>query len=252
MKNKDISIQSWKEYWQKEKLNPLGASPSKMDYKIFNEILNIGAPLKNKDVVEIGSGTGKISALIAIEGANVTLLDISPIAIENSKILFNNKGLKGEFIEGDMFNIPLKDNSFDIVWNAGVLEHFKENEQVDALKEMARICKKGGFVITFNPSNKAFFYKKGKEIAEKRGLWEYGPEYPIETLKNIAKKSNLHFIKEYQILPYEQIGFLRYYSPHISKIVNILTYPFSLFSFTEKIFLGYFGGYLLVSVLKKK
>jgi ubiquinone/menaquinone biosynthesis C-methylase UbiE len=46
--------------------------------------------------------------------------------------------------------MPFKKNSFDVVWNQGVLEHFKN--PVPAMKEMYRVTKNGGYVIIYIPA----------------------------------------------------------------------------------------------------
>jgi len=47
------------------------------------------------------------------------------------------------------YNYPLDDNSYDIVLSGQVLEHVKK--VWIWMKELARICNKGGHVITINP-----------------------------------------------------------------------------------------------------
>ncbi len=57
------------------------------------------------------------------------------------------------FLSGDIFNLPLADNSVDIILSSEVVEHLPD--PMPALKEMARILKPGGYamVTTPNPRN---------------------------------------------------------------------------------------------------
>lgn len=57
------------------------------------------------------------------------------------------------FLSGDIFNLPLADNSIDIILSSEVVEHLPD--PMPALKEMARVLKPGGYamVTTPNPHN---------------------------------------------------------------------------------------------------
>ena len=54
-----------------------------------------------------------------------------------------------KYIQGNIFQLPFKENSFDVVWNQGVLEHFTEPEK--AIKEMYRVTKPNGIVAILVP-----------------------------------------------------------------------------------------------------
>ena len=139
--------------------------PSKLATEIgqvFKGILPTGASL-----LEAGSGSGELSAYLASIGYNVTLLDLSDVALSLSRELFKKHGLLGSFQKGDLFNLPFAEGSFDCVWNSGVLEHYTDQEIVAALKEMARVSK--GLVITVVPNAGAIFYRLGKWNLERKG-----------------------------------------------------------------------------------
>lgn len=74
--------------------------------------------VRGTSFLEIGSGTGVVSLLAAKNEASVFCTDINKQAISNTKRNFEINNLKGNFIEGDLFeNIP-KNICFDyIFWN---------------------------------------------------------------------------------------------------------------------------------------
>ncbi len=49
----------------------------------------------------------------------------------------------------DPYNFPIPDNTFDIVFSAQVIEHVRK--PWIWIKELSRICRPGGLVITINP-----------------------------------------------------------------------------------------------------
>lgn len=243
MKKKVENI--WKQIWDKHKDDI--PSISSISLEIGNDILKWMHNLEGSSILEVGSGTGIISSFLAKKGFEVTLLDVNENAIEISKNVFAKNKIDGAFILGDLFNMPFKDNTFDMVWNAGVLEHFEGQEQIVALREMARVTKLDGMLITCNPYYRAIFYRIGKWWAERFGKWEFGPEIPVKSLKNQGNLAGLVFIKEYPICAKNQLGFLdRYILKGIGKIIRYTTGWIP-----EQLWIQLFGGYLLVSVFRK-
>lgn len=93
--------------------------------------------------------------------------------------------------------LPISDNSFDIVWHAGVIEHFSDAEAQLIINENARIARK--MVISMAPNANSVAYRIGKEIAERNGTWGAGEENPKYTQKDLFIKAGLHNINEYSI-----------------------------------------------------
>lgn len=80
--------------------------------------------------------------------------------IRNSDIKWDTLGLERARYKGltfrskDEYKYPLDDNSYDIVLSGQVLEHVKKIWIW--IKELARVCNKGGYVITINPVSWAY------------------------------------------------------------------------------------------------
>ncbi|MCG8411302.1 MAG: alpha/beta fold hydrolase [Bacteroidales bacterium] len=98
-------------------------------------------------LLDIGCGTGKMTYELAqyIPKGKITGIDISEKQIEsaNSRIK-KNKARNINFKTGNVLNLEYSDETFDVVWCHTLLMHLKE--PVEALKEISRILKKGGFV----------------------------------------------------------------------------------------------------------
>ena len=231
----------WDKFWQEIENLPPWDSLSQLIYEIL--IKEIG-PVNRQTILEAGSGTGRISHRLALDGAKLTLLDTSAKALEISRVLFEKTKLEAEFASGSIFEIPLPDNSFQIVWNAGVLEHFLEDKQTLALSEMARVCQKGGLIITINPYFGSLPYRFGKWYAEKTGAWNFGYEQPIKSLA-LIKVNGLILIKEYSAGFWEQFHFLVYLK-HLHCVANLAELGKKKFRT-----FNHWPGYLLVSVFRK-
>ena len=111
----------------------------------FNEILanNTG----EKKCLEVGCGRGSLSAYFSDDGWDCTLLDISPQVIEIAKKLFAKHDLKAKFEVQDCLNIDVADETFDLVFSIGLLEHFEDIE--NTIKEQFRVLKSGGLFIGY-------------------------------------------------------------------------------------------------------
>jgi len=83
--------------------------------------------VKEKKVLDVGAGDGLITSLLGATG------------IDNEKtavILATEKGVN--IVQGNAYNLPFSDNSFEAITMVDVLEHFGEPEK--ALKEAHRVA----------------------------------------------------------------------------------------------------------------
>lgn len=97
-------------------------------------------------ILEVGCGSARLSCFLASYGYKNTCLDYSKSALEvakNNFILTNNNG---NFVLGDVKNLPFKDDSYDVVISTGLLEHFR-NPQI-VVDEMVRVLKPEGLFFS--------------------------------------------------------------------------------------------------------
>ncbi len=102
---------------------------------------------KNSIILHAGSGGGQVDSDI-IKYVKITALDISTGALNLYKRIY---GQDCKVVHGSIFKIPAKKESFDGIYNLGVMEHFNEKEISKILKEFNRILKKNGKIILFWP-----------------------------------------------------------------------------------------------------
>lgn len=113
----------------------------------FSKIIESGTKLPGKKCLEVGCGRGSLSAYFADAGWDCTLLDLSPKVINLARDAFSSQGLSAQFKVGDCTNLPYEDNSFDLIFSIGLLEHFEDIEQV--LAEQLRVIKPGGLFFGY-------------------------------------------------------------------------------------------------------
>lgn len=188
--------QLWDDMWQNR-----GEINENIFFKCVVDAVvdNINVPINNALILEAGAGTGTSSFQLAKLGGKVTLVDYSKPAIEKMQRLFNRNSFDAKFLCNDIRQIDEKDNTYDIVFNSGVLEHFSYNDQVSILKELGRICKTNGRVITMTPNAKCVFYRFWKWILELENQWKWGEETPVVSMASQFREANLQLVTEYSI-----------------------------------------------------
>ena len=144
----------------------------------------------NKNVLEVGCGTGQISLYFSV-GTNNRIFALDPtleslkLGIEFSK---KNKIENIKFVNADIFDDVFKDDSFDFIWTNGVLHHTKNPKL--AFDTVSKYLKKNGYILVglYNKYGRArtifrrFLFKLfGKPI-----LMLMDP-----TLRNIKKNNEL-------------------------------------------------------------
>lgn len=126
-----------------------------------------------KKVLDYCCGNGGMSRSIANLGAaQVVGIDISDVSIENAKKYGSNEELnnKPQFLVMDAENMKFDNNTFDIVYEAGVLHHLNLER---AYPEIARVLKPDGYCICIEAlgHNKIIqFYRK--KTPDLRTEWE--------------------------------------------------------------------------------
>ena len=77
----------------------------------------------NKQVLEIGSGSGIDSAEFLRNGARVVSVDFSPLSTKSTKLLLKEARLDGDVVLADAKNLPFRNSQFDVVYSFGVIHH---------------------------------------------------------------------------------------------------------------------------------
>jgi len=89
-------------------------------------------------VLDAGCGTATNTLYVcSLTGTEPWGLDISEVALGEACRTATRIGLDIRLTLGDIQKMPFPDKSFDVVWNQGVLEHFKNADEI--ISEMARV-----------------------------------------------------------------------------------------------------------------
>jgi ubiquinone/menaquinone biosynthesis C-methylase UbiE len=113
--------------------------------QLYHEVVSAVA-VEGKNVVEVGSGRGGGASYVAryLKPATYTAVELSPSAVELANR--NCERIKNlHFIQGDALNLPLPDNSFDVVVNVESSHCYSSMSRF--LSEAMRVLRPGGYMV---------------------------------------------------------------------------------------------------------
>ena len=152
-------MKNWEEIYQTK------GDVLKGTLKKISEVVPLFKKKKTKKILDLGCSTGRNSLFLVEQGFSVYSVDNSETAIKmlNQKIKSKNQKNVMTSIQ-DMRSLSFKNNFFDAVICTGVLQHAILEDQKKTIKEIKRVLRKNGLLITDLMSTKDPDFKAGKEI----------------------------------------------------------------------------------------
>ncbi|MFZ2192657.1 MAG: class I SAM-dependent methyltransferase [Candidatus Moraniibacteriota bacterium] len=138
------------------------------DYKI-NERMNEKEVIllqevidKNKKVLEMGCGTGRLIIELAKSGYDVSGYDYTERHAQITKEKLAENKIEAKVFQGDWYDNALADESFDAIYSLGrnILHDYSIISQAQFFREAARILKRGGKFIFDIPNRERGGYKE--------------------------------------------------------------------------------------------
>jgi len=189
------------------------------DERIVSYLFRQFKQRKGLKCLDLGCGTGRHSILLAREGCKVHAIDISQKAVALAKDWAKDEGFDKDisFQAGNAINLPYQNGYFDFVLESSALEHNIKEDMILILKEIRRVLKMGGKLLSIVPGRDHYLYGSGhyieagaftadvdrykgsglthfftrEEIYEsfsKSGFREFEINFNLTTLDNCAKK----------------------------------------------------------------
>jgi len=132
----------WEKLWKKRDIKAMYDNSG----RILEAVQRLwGDELDGKRILEVGAGSGRDSFDLAALGAEVYTLDYAPSSLKLIQKINEESRAQTIPIGGDAFALPFADETFDLVFHQGLIEHFREEEGIIA--ENARVLKPGGYAI---------------------------------------------------------------------------------------------------------
>ena len=136
-----------------ERFSP-GAGTPENAYEHWHRYLWARAVCGGKRVLDVASGEGYGSFLLAGVARLVVGVDVSPAAVEHSRSEYSAENL--EFLVGRAEALPTGPAAFDVVVSFETIEHLGEPEQSRFLAEVKRVLVPGGTLVVSTPDREAY------------------------------------------------------------------------------------------------
>jgi len=189
MKKVELSVKKGYDLWS----DSYDTDENSLIYLEEKEVLKLIGNVKNKRILDVGCGTGRISLKLLKKGAKVFGIDISNKMLQKARDKTKKYRGRCEFRIVSLYKIPYKKQEFDLVLFNLVLSHIKKLDK--AISEISRVLKRNGVLIIsdlhpcamLQGARTGFFYAKRSYII-KNYL------YLLEDLFKIFRKSKLEII----------------------------------------------------------
>ena len=136
----------WNEFYSnREKRIPFFVNkPDENLVGYFNEGI-----IKPGNVLELGSGPGRNAIYFAEKGCRVDAVDLSEESIEWAKERAKERGVEVNFIHNNIFDIQIKEGTYDIVYDSGCFHHIAPHRRSNYIELVLKALRPGGhFAIT--------------------------------------------------------------------------------------------------------
>ena len=118
-------------------------------YEHLHRYAHAARLVKDKRVLDLASGEGYGSKLLASSASSVVGVDIDEETVRHAAAKYGNATL--QFITGSITAVPIpEDHSFDVIVCFEAIEHIREQERL--LGEVKRLLKRDGFFIVSTPN----------------------------------------------------------------------------------------------------
>lgn len=197
----DIQKQAWLDYSSGISIEHIKKSyhnPTSFQSE-FNEVLKDIIDKNNfYSAIEVGCEAGISLMLLNEKLEKSSFLDYDHTILEKVKLATKELNLKGtDCICEDMFTMnSITDQSYDLTYNSGVIEHYTKEVRTIAIKSYSRITKNGGYVIVAYPNHHTLPYRLSYLIGSAMGkkVWPWPKEYKFYSLEDEMKAAGLVYV----------------------------------------------------------
>lgn len=147
----------------------------------------------DRKILEAGSGTGRYCIVLADKYRNSMIIgmDISGNALKLTKKGMQTRCIENlHLVQGDAFRMPFRNDTLDVVFNDGVIEHFTKYNNI--IHEMVRITKKKGQVIVAVPNWYCFPHTLYKKIVGNKYIYGYEKSFKHSELRKSFRLNDLY------------------------------------------------------------
>jgi len=176
-------------------------------------------------VLDVGCGDGRTYELFRPKQVEYAGIDISGNLVAAARERY--KGWRASFEVGDILDLPVPDGRYDVALAVAVLHHVpSEPYRIQAMKELARAVRPGGYVLLANWNlwqprywkmiwHQRFGRRNGWDFGDFKIAWKksafarYYHAFTMKELSRLASAAGLEVVEQYYVKDGEVTSWLR-------------------------------------------
>ncbi|MBI3955177.1 class I SAM-dependent methyltransferase, partial [Candidatus Gottesmanbacteria bacterium] len=196
---------------------------------LLNSGTDVGRKLK---ILDVACGTGRLAFFLEdnLTNADITGIDINDNMLSRARKIGLSRSSRVKFRRADFYNLPYKNNHFDVVAGLRFSMHIPDLNQV--FKELSRVLKAGGILI-FDIFNKQSILRL-KIPTENNNQPGY---YYYQNIISLANTFKLKFKGKKGIFLFGETIIRQFPNQLMFLLMPLITPPFFLEGFSTKIIL---------------
>jgi SAM-dependent methyltransferase len=137
----DAYVSSFSFEWNRHKRTQLDGAASRESEDTFREKTGLTPEqVAGRRVLDVGCGMGRFADVVSRWGGNVVGIDLS-LAVEAAHANLGGRE-NVRILQADLFHLPFRPGTFDIVYSLGVLHHTPDCEK--AFRQLVPFARPGG------------------------------------------------------------------------------------------------------------
>ena len=156
------------------------------------------AGLEGNKILDLGCGVGTFTVTYSKKGVDVVGVDFSKHALllANYFVRTNGNSKKVEFVCADVQCLPLRDECFDKVVSADLVEHLYPNQFHRMMREVRRVLKRRGELNIYTP-NPFHIFETLKKHNILKGSRDHVDLKTMPTIVDVLEENGFVVLKAY-------------------------------------------------------
>jgi ubiquinone/menaquinone biosynthesis C-methylase UbiE len=130
---------------------PFANAPAIRNAEMLDRIVDLSGAIASDTVLDVGCGPGLLACAFAPHALRATGVDVTTAMLEQARTEQRNRNLPNlSWVQADATCLPYRDHQFSLVTSRLTFHHLVQPLAV--LREMARVCRRGGSVVVVDVS----------------------------------------------------------------------------------------------------